>query len=197
MATNFKNDYSSNAARRPNITPSNPKMIAPAGGRTQRPTFAVRFGIDDENLSARREFLRLGQQEAALLTEMLPWARSVAPTLIKEFYDWQFTFPATRRFFEGQAEEKGVSLSSLREHLEAAQTRYFTEVFEGASSNWNSAYFEKRLFVGWLHDKINLPYKWYVGSYSEILQLLAQHLRKIEDREKAIAIERAVSKVFN
>ncbi len=129
---------------------------------------------------------------------MLPWARSIAPTLIKEFYDWQFQFPATRRFFEWQSEKRGTSLASLRDHLEQAQIRYFTEIFEGAANQWNTSYFEKRLYVGWLHDKIDLPFKWYIGSYAELQHLLAAHLKNaIQDQGKAIAIERAVGKVFN
>ena len=200
MATSLRNDFSKNTGKRP-AAPSRPGQAAssgPAQGRRDRPEFAVRFGIDDNNLTVRRQFLRLGDNEANLLTEMLPWAHSIAPTLIKEFYDWQFQFPATRRFFEGQSERRGTSLSSLREHLEQAQIRYFTEIFEGAASRWNTAYFEKRLYVGWLHDKIDLPFKWYIGSYAELQHLLAAHLKdSIEDQGKAIAIERAVGKVFN
>lgn len=144
MATNFKNDISNNSGKRPNVAPSGAKTPAPSGGCEEWPAFAVRFGIDDDHLSARREFLRLAEKEAALLAEMLPWARS-----------------------------------------EAAQIRYFTESFEGAASNWNLAHFEKRLFVGWLPDKIDLPYKWYTGSYCELPHLLADHLRKsVEEREK-------------
>jgi methyl-accepting chemotaxis protein len=169
-----------------------------ADGKAQRPAFVKKFGIDDHNLGLRRRFVRLGDAEAALLVEMLPWARSVAPALIKDFYDWQFEFPATRRFFELHARRRGIALPELRENLERAQIQYFTEVFEGAASGWNVEYFERRLYVGWLHDQIDLPYKWYIGSYCELQHLLSIYLRKtFEDPEKVWAVERAVSKVFN
>jgi methyl-accepting chemotaxis protein len=169
-----------------------------AGGKAQRPAFVKKFGIDDHNLGLRRRFVRLGDAEAALLVEMLPWARSVAPALIKDFYDWQFEFPATRRFFELHAHRRSMALPALREHLERAQIQYFTEVFEGAASGWNVEYFERRLYVGWLHDQIDLPYKWYIGSYCELQHLLSIYLRKtFQDPEKVWAVERAVSKVFN
>jgi len=176
-----------------NGTTTKPNHGAPSGS-----ALAAKFGIDDRNLALRRKFLRLGEREATLLMEMLPWARSVAAPIVKDFYDWQFDFPSTRRFFEAHAQRRGIPLAALRERLEGAQVRYFTEIFEGAAFNWNVEYFERRLYVGWLHDQINLPYKWYMGSYCEFQHLLSLYLRKdFEDREKVLAVEQAVNKVFN
>ena len=39
-------------------------------------------------------------------------------------------------------------------------------------------YFERQLKVGALHDKINLPFKWYIGSYIEYQRLTSLHLRE-------------------
>ena len=97
---------------------------------------------------------------------MIPWARSVAAGIAKEFYDWQFEFGPTRRFFEGYAQGSSIPIGQLRQALERAQTGYFTQIFEGAEENWGAGYFERRLKVGSIHDKINLPFKWYIGSYS-------------------------------
>lgn len=159
---------------------------------------ARRFGIDDRNLASRRLFLRLDDQDAAQLTDTLPWLRSIAAPLIKEFYDWQFEFPPTRNFFEGIARQRGIPLSALRDRLEGAQVQYLIEIFEGAASRWNVEYFGRRLFVGWVHDRINLPFKWYIGSYCEMQRLLGAYLRKSNyDSKRVEAIERAVAKVFN
>jgi len=161
-------------------------------------SLARRFGMDDNNLSVRREFIRLGEEDRALLTELAGWAQDVAPDIAREFYDWQFNFPPTRRFFEHMASEKGMPLTALRNHLEAAQTGYLIEVFAGASVNWDIRYFEKRLHIGSVHDRINLPFKWYVGSYSEFNLLLARYLRRdIADEEKVQQIESAIGRVFN
>ncbi|HYA18446.1 MAG TPA: methyl-accepting chemotaxis protein [Bryobacteraceae bacterium] len=157
-----------------------------------------RFGMDEHSLALRRQFVRLSEQDRALLAEMAPWAQRVAPQIAREFYDWQFEFPATRQFFERTAAQRGMPLPALRQHLEAAQTGYLTEVFAGASVGWDQRYFEKRLQVGLVHDRIDLPFKWYVGSYAEYQRLLALYLRRdIGDEEKVVRIEGAVGRVFN
>jgi len=157
-----------------------------------------RFGMDNRNIALRRQFIRLGDEERQLLAEMAPWAKSVAAEIAREFYDWQFEFGATREFFEKFAREKGMPLASLRARLETSQTEYLTEVFAGASVGWDARYFEKRLHVGAVHDRINLPFKWYIGSYAEYQTLVAKYLRRdIPDEDRVRRVEIAVSKVFN
>ena len=157
-----------------------------------------RFGMDDSSVAVRRAFVRLGEEERVLLSELEGWAQQVAPEIAREFYDWQFSFPATRQFFDNFASEKGLPVLALRSHLEAAQTGYLIEIFAGASVNWDVRYFEKRLQVGAVHDRINLPFKWYVGSYPEYSALFAKYLRRdIADEEKVREIERAIGLVFN
>jgi methyl-accepting chemotaxis protein len=161
-------------------------------------SIAKRFGMDDQSLAQRRQFIRLNEEDRALLAELAPWAQEVAPDIAREFYDWQFEFPPTRQFFDSIAAQRGMPLSALRSHLEAAQVGYLTEVFAGASINWDIRYFEKRLNVGSTHDKINLPFKWYVGSYPEFQRLVAMYLRRdFDDAEKIEQIESAVARVFN
>jgi len=157
-----------------------------------------RFRIDDSSLANRHRFVRLDESEQELLVGLIPWARQVAPEIARAFYDWQFAFGPTRRFFENFAREKGLSLQALRERLESSQTGYFLEIFTGAKVGWDARYFEKRLQVGSVHDRINLPFKWYVGAYAEYDRLLAVMLRRDFDDESWIRrIENAVRKVFN
>jgi hypothetical protein len=136
------------------------------------------FGISEQNLSARRQFIRLGADEQKVMKKLIPWAEKIAAQVAKEFYDWQFSFAQTRRFFEKFAQKKGMPLEILRGHLEQTQASYFCGFFEGAESNWGTSYFEKRLSIGATHDRIDLPLKWYVGSYAELHRLTRIHLRK-------------------
>jgi methyl-accepting chemotaxis protein len=159
---------------------------------------AQSFGIDESSLEARRQFIRLGEEERRLLAGMISWARSIAAQIAKEFYDWQFAFDPTRRFFEAHAQSAGTSVSQLRQALERAQTGYFTQIFEGAEENWGVSYFERRLKVGVLHDKISLPFKWYIGSYVEYQRLTSLHLREaFTDAGQIAAAQQAIFKVFN
>ncbi|HEY3742182.1 MAG TPA: methyl-accepting chemotaxis protein [Bryobacteraceae bacterium] len=157
-----------------------------------------RYGITEQNLSWRRQFLRIDQSDRELMIELIPWAKSIATELAREFYEWQFTFEPTLEFFEYQCEEKGVSLDEMRSHLENAQAKYFVEVFEGANSNWGLDHFERRLKVGKLHDRINLPMKWYLGAYGEYQVLLPKYLKTAtDDPSKALRAERVIARIFN
>ena len=157
------------------------------------------FGINAENLAARRAFIRLTANEAKAMVELIPWARSVAKEISKEFYDWQFQFPGTLKFFTTFAKRHGLTMTSLREKLESAQAGYFVSLFEGAASEWGLEYFESRLKVGEVHNRIDLPMKWYVGSYSELRRLATVHLSKtgVTDGAKLNEIVEILSRVLN
>ncbi len=96
------------------------------GGHPAAGSAVQRFGIDESNLAVRRDFMRLGEEARVLLEELIPWARSIAPRIAKEFYNWQFEFEPTLRFFESYAQSAGRSLSQVRQALERAQAGYFT-----------------------------------------------------------------------
>lgn len=154
------------------------------------------LAIDETNLAARRAFIRLGAEDCALLVKLLPWAERVAPRIAREFYDWQFSFPATRSFFERMAAAKGISLDALRSALEQAQAGYFIGLFRGARDGYGPSYLEGRLHIGETHDRIDLPLKWYLGSYAEYDRLIARELRselkKPDPREQAMLVLRRV-----
>jgi len=194
-------------AKRGGATIEPPVRLASHGTRTggdrrdiagALPSSAQSFGIDETNLETRRKFIRLGAEERSVLAGLIPWARSMAPQIAREFYDWQFEFGPTRRFFDTYAQGAGMPISQLRQTLERAQTSYFAQIFEGAEDSWGVSYFERRLKVGAIHDRINLPFKWYIGSYVEYQRLTSKHLREtFQDAGQVAAAEQAVFKVFN
>jgi len=160
--------------------------------------FIDTFAITEENLATRREFVRLGEAERKLLVELIPWAEKVAPAIAREFYDWQFAFLPTRTYFEKFARSAGMPLDTMRRHLEGTQAEYFRSIFTGARKNWGVEYFEHRLHVGSVHDRINLPFKWYLGSYAEYERLTRLHLRpSFNDPSFVERAEEAIFKVFN
>ena len=69
-----------------------------------------RFGMTEQAIANRREWLRLGNEDRELLIKLIPWADEHGPRLVQELYDWQFSFEPTRRFFERMAAKKGVGL---------------------------------------------------------------------------------------
>jgi len=169
-------------------------------GTEKQTGLAQHFGIDEESLRIRRRFLRLDEPERERLTALVPWAKANAAAIAREFYDWQFAFEPTRAFFESFARKRGAPLEQVREHLEAAQASAFVSIFEGAASQWDRAYFETRLTAGMIHDRIDLPFKWYIGSYAELQKISWEHLRTHFGRfrkDRAIEAYMALEKVFN
>ncbi len=181
--------------RRPAAPQTHPTAAMPAGGRT---LLTEQFGMNERSLAQRRRFIRLGEAERSLIADLIPWAEKAAPAIAREFYDWQFSFAPTRAFFENYAARSGMPLEALRRSLENSQAGYYREIFEGARENWSLEYFERRLHVGRVHDRIDLPFKWYVGSYAEYQTLTRKHLRTAFDDADFIArAEEAIFKVFN
>jgi methyl-accepting chemotaxis protein len=170
---------------------------ATAPSRRAGRALAPRFGIDDANLAVRREFIRLGEADRVLIAKLEPWAARVAADIAREFYDWQFQFPPTLAFFEAFAAARHAPLAAVRKQLEASQAGYIHRVFSGAAQGWGVAYFEDRLNVGWLHDQINLPFKWYIGSYTEMQRLVRIYLHRDFKGAMVAEAEEAIFKVFN
>ncbi len=135
--------------------------------------------LNETNLGLRRQFAGLTDERIRLLAELAPWAREVAPGLSREFYDDQFGFGPTYDFFSDFAAGHGISLGQLREILERAQAGYFVEIFEEAENGggFGPEYFEKRLHIGHTHSAIQLPFKWYLGSYTIYVRLVIAHVQ--------------------
>lgn len=158
------------------------------------------YHVSEASLRLRRQFMRLTQQDFQVLKDLAPWAEQVADAIAKEFYDHQFAFGPTRYFFEAYARERNVSLSQLREALERAQSGYFRDIFREAAAGgqFGGDYFERRLRVGKTHNVINLPLKWYVGSYATYVDLVRKYLTEhLSDRPlERNQAERAIFIVF-
>ena len=161
-------------------------------------SLASLFGMDDRNAALRREFIRLGDAERQLMLEMTPWIRTVAPEISKEYYDWLFEFGPTCEFLNNFALANSRPVAMVRKQLEATQANYLVEVFAGAEINWDIRYVEKRLRVQTVHDRIELPFKWFAGAFAEFIRLIGVYLRRdVKDEKKIRSVESAVMKVFN
>ncbi|MCS7300864.1 MAG: globin-coupled sensor protein [Fimbriimonadales bacterium] len=157
--------------------------------------------INDQNLRQRKQFLRLSPHETELLRKYASWAERIAPDYAREFYDFQFSFPETRAFFERYAQKKGVSLSQLRTGLEQAQATYLLDIFREAQrgGEFGMEFFQKRLRIGYVHNSIDLPMKWYLGSYGLHIDLLSRYIREAGDEipaEEGRDLFQAVVRVF-
>ena len=159
------------------------------------------YRINEANLEARRQFIQLYERDAAVLRRLAGWIDRHAPTIARDFYDHQFGFGPTAQFFSRYAAASGRPVADVRAALERAQAGYLRQIFGEArdGGRFGVEYFERRLHVGQLHNTINLPLKWYVGSYVTYFDLLRRQLRRSfphRPRMRARA-ERALLAVFN
>jgi hypothetical protein len=141
------------------------------------PNLIEQYYINDTNLNLRKQFIELSPDKVQILKQLAGWADRVAGPMARDFYDHQFAFPPTRAFYEAYARQKHIPFEQLRQHLEKVQAEYFRQIFQEATEgDYGPAYFEKRLKVGRLHNVINLPLKWYVGSYALYQTLVRKYL---------------------
>ena len=203
MITTHSRNARTTKPRRAQSTHSTAAQAGPASVKPMTPRrsdrdLAAAFGIAESSLARRREFIRLGEDDRRMMIGLQEWASRVAPEVSREFYDWQFSFAPTLAFFERIAASRQTALASLRSMLETTQAGYILGLFTGADQNWGLAYFEDRLVIGSVHDQINLPFKWYVGSYIEMQRLIRAHLRNdFRDVRFVNQAEEAISKVLN
>lgn len=158
------------------------------------------YHINHTNLNLRKQFIDLSPEKVQILKKLTKWADRVADPMSKEFYDKQFAFVETRTFFEEYAQRKHITVEQLRPRLEKTQANYFRQIFqEAATGDFGPDYFERRLKVGQLHNIINLPLKWYVGSYTIYQTLVRKYLLKSFWHRPAwrAKAEQAIFEVFN
>lgn len=160
---------------------------------------AAAVRITSAGVRQRVAFLGLTERERQELARMAPWAERVADRIAQRFYDFQFSFEPTRRFFERYAQSRGITLAELRRRLERTQAEYFREIFIAARDGYDLGYFGRRLRIGAQHNVIDLPMKWYVGSYGRYLDLVRAELRRSFPLQpwRWWRVERALAKVFN
>ncbi len=137
------------------------------------------YHITPENLSLRRRFIGLDADVIALLGSLRPWAAEVADDVAAELTDHTFAFPAAAEFFDAYVARKGISLSALRKGWHAAQVGHWHAIFAepGKAQPYGTAYFEALLQVGALHNQIDLPLKWFLGTYPRYLDAVRHALR--------------------
>jgi|GEM_PF-1055215 Methyl-accepting chemotaxis protein len=161
-------------------------------------SLAAHFGMTEESTKVRRQFIRLDEEDREVLQEMIPWIQSVAEDISREYYDWLFDFGPTCEFLNNFALANSIPVATVRRRLEKTQADYLIEVFAGSSINWDLRYVEKRLRVQTVHDQIELPFKWFIGAFSEFNRLIDNYLRRdLEDESEIRRIECALMKVFN
>ncbi len=146
-----------------------------------------KFGIDYAEQRQRLDFLKLSDNDINLLRELLPLIEKHVDNIIKEFYNELLKYREAKKFFTDD---------SVVKHVQDAQKNYLLDIFK---AEFDDSYFERRLQIGAVHDKIGLPIKWYIGShfkyFNKIVEVIVKHAGL--DKETELEAILSVIKVMN
>src|SRR3954454_8054631 len=134
------------------------------------------YQIDERGLELRRTYMGMTDAERELLGGMQAWAERNAEAIGAKLADHTFSYPSSSEFLHEYAEGKGMPYSSLKKGWGGAQASHFKAIFSEAAKadGYGVGYFEGLLSVGVLHSKINLPLKWFLGTYPVYLDIVTE-----------------------
>ena len=122
------------------------------------------LGLGPGAREARLSFLELGPADREALGEL---ARELLPHLdevVGRWHGYLLQRPETRGLLEGKR---------ARDHLRAVQVRYFRTLLLAPRDR---EYFEDRLGIGFVHERVGLEPAWYTGSYRKFVDLVRAFL---------------------
>jgi diguanylate cyclase len=139
--------------------------------RTEQ-TLLEQMQISEYEISRRRELLRFGNEEAALLQNCRPVIEEEIDGIIEEFYQVQTADHEIAQLI-GDAD-------TLR-RLHGAQRQYVLDLFNGST---DLGYVRNRLQIGLVHKRIGVEPKLYLSAVKILKDILYRALeRRIEDSQ--------------
>ncbi|MEZ0317592.1 MAG: protoglobin domain-containing protein, partial [Methylophilaceae bacterium] len=119
-----------------------------------------KFKIESREQAQRKSFVRLTLDDITLLRELLPIFEVEVDGIVEQFYEHMLRHPEAQKFFNDEA---------MLRRVKASQRGYLLELFQG---DFGEDYFEKRLQIGVVHERIGLTPKWYIGGNSNFLCMM-------------------------
>lgn len=151
---------------------------------TEGSDFMARLELDAAELAHRRSYFKIFDEDLERLAAARPWAESHMNQIVDGFYDLIMEHPESAAYMQDPARVR---------RLKRLQASYFLDLFSGTL---DLEYVQDRLRVGFAHERIGLPLKWYMGSYSRYL-LLVLHglLDDMDDANQAARTYESLQKI--
>ena len=131
--------------------------------KTNSISLSEKFGIDAAERARRMSFINLTDKDVALLRELYPMMKQNVDSIVTQFYDQLLKHEEARAFFPDQA---------MLEHVKETQREYLLDLCRG---DFDDSYFERRLQIGVVHERIGLVPKWYIGSFTRLYRKRQSH----------------------
>lgn len=144
------------------------------------------LGVESQALS--KSFTQFDHNDAALLKELQPLVEKNADRIVDLFYANVNQQPELLKIID--------SAKSNISRLKNSQRKYLIEMFSG---NYDAGYFEQRLRIGVIHNRIGLTPNWYLGSYSVYFSAIAPLVMKKYrfNRKKSVDSICALKKIIS
>lgn len=130
-------------------------------------TLLSKMAMGSAEQASIKAFVDFTDEDVRLLKDLAPLIAAHADAIIDGFYANVARYQSLQNVIK--------SAGSSIERLKSAQKQYLLELFSG---DYGEAYFERRLMIGVVHNKIGLTPRWYLGSYSVYVQLITPLVMK-------------------
>ncbi len=153
---------------------------------TRTQSLAAKYRIDASDLRTRLDWVRLAESDLELIRAAAPFLEPEADELARDFYEHSFRFPG----FVEKVEQAGSS----RRILEGAQAGYFRDLLSGRA---DLAHFERALYLGENHTRLDVKPRWVLGNYATYAELVLDRLSRHMEGEQLIRTFLAFVKLFS
>ena len=145
------------------------------------------LSLSDAEIEQRKVYLEITAEDERRLREAHPHLQRHSQAIIDRFYEYLLAHDHTRIM---------LSAPGLIDRLKKLQTRYFQELTAG---DYGRAYFENRLRVGDVHNRVGLSPEWYLGAYTKYLHIVSDVLSQAfgRDYERFFQTLVSLTKVIN
>ncbi len=131
-------------------------------------TLAEMMDISELELAKRKEILEFGPEDEERLHKLAKVSLEYAQDVIDAFYRHLLSFEEMKAFFPD---------AELLARVKAKQKAYFIRLTQG---NYDLDYVEDRLKIGAIHERIDLPVKFYLGMYNFYLREVWKRIFEID-----------------
>lgn len=147
--------------------------------------FAKSMSIDFDEISLRKQYLQLEDQDVSLLQELNRRLTNKDKSYIVDFYSHLLNFKEIQSLIKDE---------STLERLRKSQDIYFNELTSG---RYDLEYVLKRIKVGYIHQQVGLEPKWYLGAYNSFLSEMIPKIYDLfsDDHTYAIGTIKALMKI--
>jgi len=152
--------------------------------KTERVSLREKRRIDAAEMKTRKAWLEIGPEDEQHLRDLQEMTRADTDGVVDALYRHFLSFDEPKRIL---GDDERVR------RLKQTQKEYFIESTNG---RYDADYFERRLIIGEVHDRVGLEPKWYLGAFCYYIRAILPNIfRAYPDPDAALAASLSVLKV--